>query len=88
MAHSQSYPKILVETTPSGGRRWIDVGESPFSRAATYKALELGLFEPVVIQFPGSKRKRRFLDSLSIDRYFESLMAEQKVTRQQEEATV
>jgi hypothetical protein len=32
------------------------------------------------MQFPGSKRERRFIDSESIDRYFEKLMLEQKGT--------
>jgi hypothetical protein len=74
----KSFPKLLDESLPSGGRRWIDIEDSPFSRAATYKAIHLGWFDSVVVQFPGSKRKRRFIDALSINRYFESLMAEQK----------
>jgi hypothetical protein len=86
--NQQSYLNgIAAERTPSGGLRWIDLGGSPLSRAATYKAIKLGLFDSVVVQFPGSRRKRRFLDRLSIDRYFEQLMAEQKATKQQAEAT-
>ena len=87
MARSQSYLNGLAfETTPSGGLRWLGVEASPLSRAATYKAIKLGYFDSVVVQFPGSKRKRRFIDSLSIDRYFEALMAEQKAAKQQKEA--
>jgi hypothetical protein len=78
MIGSQAYPKLLDESLSSGGRRWIDVGDSPFSRAATYKAIKLGLFDSVIVQFPGSKRRRRFIDALSINRYFEKLMKEQK----------
>jgi hypothetical protein len=88
---SLPYPKILGEATPTGGRRWIPVEESPLSRAATYKALSLGFWDSVVLQFPGSKRKRRFIDALSIDRHFESLMAAQKaekVANQTQEASV
>jgi hypothetical protein len=45
---------------------------------ATYRAIALGWFDSVVIKFPGSNRERRFIDSESIDRHFEKLMAEQK----------
>jgi hypothetical protein len=76
---------LLAEQTPSGGRRWISVEESPLSRAATYKAISLGLWDSVVLQFPGSKRKRRFIDAMSIDRHFEQLMAEQKAEKQVQE---
>jgi len=79
---------LLTERTPSGGRRWIDVKEMPLSRAATYKGLELGWFDSVVVVFPGSRRRRRFIDSLSVDRYFEKLMAEQKADKQTQEASV
>jgi hypothetical protein len=77
------YPQILSEATPTGGRRWIPVEQSPLSRAATYKALKLGFWDSVLLQFPGSKRKRRFLDAMSIDRHFEKLMAEQKAEKQE-----
>jgi hypothetical protein len=70
-------PKLLLEVSPSG-QRWIDVKDSPLSRSATYRALAAGWFDSVVIQFPGSQRKRRFIDRLSIDRYFERLMCEQQ----------
>ncbi len=40
--------------------------------------IKLGLWDSVVVQFPGSRRKRRFIDALSIDRHFERLMNEQK----------
>ncbi len=83
---SLPYPKLLGEVTPTGGRRWIPVEESPLSRAATYKALSLGFWDSVILQFPGSKRTRRFIDALSIDRHFEKLMAEQKATKQAQEA--
>jgi hypothetical protein len=74
-------PKLLNENLPTGGRRWIDMKDSPLSRVATYEAIRLGWFDSVVVTFPGSRRKRRFLDALSINRYFESLMEEQKQTR-------
>ncbi len=77
-----SFPKLLNEVAPTGARRWIPVEDSPVSRASTYRALKLGLWDSVVLQFPGSKRKRRFIDSMSIDRYFEQLMAEQKASKQ------
>lgn len=85
---SLSYPKILGEVTPTGGRRWIPVEASPVSRAATYKALKLGWWDSVILQFPGSKRTRRFIDALSIDRHFEQLMAEQKAAKESQEAAV
>jgi hypothetical protein len=69
---------LLSERLPSGAKRWLDVEEMPLSRAAVYQALKLGWFDSVVVQFPGSQRKRRFIDALSVDRYFERLMAEQK----------
>jgi len=71
-------PNLLHEVTPSGNRRWLDCHETPLSRTSTYQMLRLGLWDSVVLQLPGSRRKRRFIDSLSIDRYFEKLMAEQK----------
>jgi hypothetical protein len=71
-------PMLLNEALPMGGRRWIDVKDSPLSRAATYEAIRLGWFDSVIVTFPGSRRKRRFLDAASIDRHFESLLAEQK----------
>jgi len=75
---SLSFPKLLNEIAPTGGRRWIAIKDSPLSRAATYKAISMGLWDSVIVQFPNSKRKRRFIDVLSIDRHFEQLMAEQK----------
>jgi hypothetical protein len=72
---------LLAERTPTGASRWVAVEDMPLSRAAVYQALKLGWFDSVVVQFPGSKRKRRFIDALSIDRYFESLMAEQKAEK-------
>jgi hypothetical protein len=72
---------LLAESLPSGELRWLPIKHSPFSRATTYKAIELGWFDSVVVQFPGSKRKRRFLDVLSINRHFEKLMEEQKQAR-------
>ena len=79
-------PKLLNETLPTGGRRWIDMKDSPLSRVATYEAIRLGWFDSVVVQFPGSKRKRRFIDASSINRYFESLMAEQQATKAEEQS--
>jgi hypothetical protein len=73
-------PKLLNESLSTGSRRWIDMKDSPLSRVATYEAIRLGWFDSVVVTFPGSKRKRRFLDAASINRYFESLMEEQKQT--------
>lgn len=72
---------LLAEYLPSGELRWLDIKHSPLGRTATYKAIQLGWFDSVVVQFPGSKRKRRFLDVSSINRYFESLMEEQKKAR-------
>lgn len=74
-------PRLIDETLTTGGRRWIDIEDSPLSRASTYEAIRLGWFDSVVVQFPGSKRKRRFLDALSINRYFEELLAAQKAAK-------
>jgi hypothetical protein len=71
-------PDLTNERTATGKTRWIPISESPLSRAATYKALELGWWTSVVMRFPGSKRERRFIDSESIDRYFQKLMLEQQ----------
>jgi hypothetical protein len=71
-------PKLLLEALPSGERRWIDVKDMPIARSTTYRALAAGWFDSVTIQFPGSRRKRRFIDRLSVDRWLEGLMNEQK----------
>jgi hypothetical protein len=79
-------PNLLREALPSGERRWIDVKDMPIARSTTYRALREGWFDSVTIQFPGSRRKRRFIDRLSVDRWLERLMAEQKLAKQHAEA--
>jgi hypothetical protein len=74
---SLSYSKDLSEVSLTGQRRWIPIKDSPLSRAATYEAIALGWWDSIIVQFPGSKRKRRFIDALSIDRHFEKLMLAQ-----------
>ena len=75
---SLPYPKLLNDVSPAGQRRWIPIKDSPLSRAATYEAIALGWWDSIVVQFPGSKRKRRFIDAFSIDRHFERLMLVQR----------
>jgi hypothetical protein len=72
------HPELLLEVSRSGQPRWIDVKDLPIARSTTYRALAEGWFDSVVIQFPGSRRKRRLIDRLSFDRWLERLMAEQK----------
>jgi hypothetical protein len=76
--HSKHPPAFLTDRCATGALRWIPVTQSPLARTATYEALKLGWWDSVLVRFPNSKRARRFIDALSIDRHFERLMAEQK----------
>jgi hypothetical protein len=65
-----------------GGRpRWLSIDDSPFSRAYTYRLLNSGLVASVVVTLPGSRRSRRLIDGDSLDRFLETLMAEQQVAK-------
>jgi hypothetical protein len=75
---SLSYQNLPNEVSPVGQRRWIPIKDSPLSRAATYEAIALGWWDSSIVQFPGSKMKRRFIDALSIDRHFENLLVAQQ----------
>jgi hypothetical protein len=72
---------LFRETGRSGRGRWLSITDSPFSRAYTYKLLTTGLVASVVVTLPGSRRSRRLIDGDSLDRFLESLMAEQKQAR-------
>jgi hypothetical protein len=54
------------------------MNEMPFSRGYTYKLLEIGAIDSVLVQVPGSKKSVRLIDGDSLDRYLEKLAAEQK----------
>jgi hypothetical protein len=65
-----------------GGRgRWLSIEDSPFSQAYTYRLLNAGLVASVVVTLPGSRRSRRLIDGDSLDRFLETLMAEQQVAK-------
>ena len=69
--------QLLSEKSRSGRRRWLQVGEMPFSKAITYKLIEAGLISSAVVTWPGSRRGRRLIDGDSLDSYLESLTAKQ-----------
>jgi len=76
---------FLRERGKSGRRRWLDVGDSPFSRATTYRLFKEGLVASVVVTMPGSRRSRRLIDGDSLDRFLEGLMSEQQTAKQTQE---
>jgi hypothetical protein len=80
--------ELLRERGKTGRPRWIPVTESPFSREFTYRLIRQGLIGSVSVTLPGSKQGRRLLDSDSLDRFLESLMAEQQATKKSQEAAV
>ena len=69
--------QLLSEINWSGRRRWLQVGEMPFSRAIIYKLIDAELISSFVVTWPGSRRGRRLIDGDSLDSYLESLTAKQ-----------
>jgi hypothetical protein len=60
---------------PSGNHKIIP--RIPFSRAITYKLIDVGLISSVVVTWPGSRRGRRLIDGDSLDSYLDTLAAKQ-----------
>jgi hypothetical protein len=82
---------VLRERSKTGRPRWISVEECPFSRAYVYDLINRGLIGSVAVKLPGSQRVRRLIDADSLDRFLESLMAEQiaaKAAEKEEGAAV
>jgi hypothetical protein len=58
-------------------QRWINVGDSPFSRAFTYRLISQGDIVSVLLRSPGARRGRRLIDGDSLDLFLENLAKQQ-----------
>ncbi len=69
---------LLAETNSRNRTRWIRLNELPFSRVYAYRLIERGDLVSILLKEPGSKKGLRLIDSESLDRYCESLVAKQE----------
>jgi hypothetical protein len=69
--------QLLSELSRSGRRRWLQVDETPFSRAINLQAYKRWVNLKRSRHLAGSRRDRRLIDGDSLDSYLESLTAKQ-----------
>jgi hypothetical protein len=75
--------RLLTETLANGRPRWLRVNQLPWSRVISYRLINSGFIDSVLLRLPGSRKGLRIVDSDSLDRYLEGLAAEQKAAREE-----
>jgi hypothetical protein len=57
---------------------WLRMGQLPIGATLTRTLIKDGHLDSIVVASPGSKRGVRLVSQESLDRYFKSLLAQQK----------